>query len=168
MDQVPSVVVEIADLSSRTEAAAMISLLDAYARDIKGAGEPLSNYTRDHLAEELQKRVGCCVFIARVNGTPAGLSICFESFSTFACRPVLNIHDFLVAPEFRGQGISKLILAVIQSEAVSRGCCKLTLEVLEHNTIAVNLYKKFGFQAYELDPQLGRALFYEKPIEGSE
>lgn len=165
MEPQENVDVHIADLSSATEASEMLQLLDEYAQDIKGGGEPLSDFARDNLANELHRRDGCCVFIARVDGVAAGLSICFESFSTFACRPILNIHDFLVSPQFRGQGISKVILAAIQVEATRRGCCKLTLEVLEHNTIAVSLYKKFGFQAYELDPSLGRALFFEKPLE---
>lgn len=164
MDLQQNVEVQIADLNSVEEASDMLTLLDAYSQDIKGAGEPLSDFARENLPLELKKREGCSVFIARVNGIAAGLSICFESFSTFACRPVLNIHDFLIAPDFRGRGISKLILSAIQEEAARRDCCKLTLEVLEHNTIAVSLYKKFGFQAYELDPALGRALFFEKPL----
>lgn len=156
--------VTLLDLSSPSEAQEMLLLLEGFAEDMKGAGEPLSEYTKSHLAEELRTRAGCRVFIARVDGKPAGLSICFQGFSTFACRPVLNIHDFLVASEFRGRGISKLLLAEIQRVATIDGCCKLTLEVLENNDIAKHVYKQFGFAPYELDPTLGRALFYEKPL----
>lgn len=163
-----TVLVTLLDLASPSEAQEMLLLLDGFAQDMKGAGEPLSQYTKLHLAEELKGRAGCRVFIARVDGKPAGLSICFQGFSTFACRPVLNIHDFLVASEFRGRGISKLLLAEIQRVAVGDGCCKLTLEVLENNDIAKHVYKQFGFAPYELDPALGRALFYEKPLSDVE
>lgn len=43
-------------------------------------------------------------------------------------------------------------------------CCKLTLEVLEGNKLAQQVYRRFGFQGYELDPKMGRALFYEKKL----
>jgi hypothetical protein len=40
----------------------------------------------------------------------------------------------------------------------------VTLEVLEGNQIAKNAYIKFGFAGYELDPKMGKALFWEKPL----
>lgn len=160
----PNIQVTLLNLSLPSETQEMILLLEGFSLDMKGAGEPLSQYTKKHLAEELRKRDGCRVFIARVDGKPAGLSICFQGFSTFACRPIMNIHDFLVATKFRGRGISKLLLAEIQSVAVRDGCCKLTLEVLENNEIAKHVYKQFGFAPCELDPNLGRALFYEKSL----
>ncbi len=46
----------------------------------------------------------------------------------------------------------------------TRDCCKLTLEVLEGNHIAQAAYTKFGFSGYELDPEMGRALFWEKKL----
>lgn len=35
---------------------------------------------------------------------------CFESFSTFACKPLINIHDFIVLEKYKGNGISQKIL----------------------------------------------------------
>ena len=48
--------------------------------------------------------------------------------------------------------------------ALSLDCCKLTLEVLEGNHIAQSAYKTFGFSGYELNPQMGKALFWEKKL----
>ena len=59
-----------------------------------------------------------------------------------------------------------LMLEAIESVAVERKCCKLTLEVLEGNHIAQHVYKKFGFAAYELDPKMGQAMFFEKKLNG--
>ncbi|MFT5906124.1 MAG: ribosomal protein S18 acetylase RimI-like enzyme, partial [Cryomorphaceae bacterium] len=42
--------------------------------------------------------------------------------------------------------------------------CKITLEVLSKNEVAKSAYQKFGFSGYELDPEAGKALFWEKPI----
>ena len=154
----------VANLDSAEHGQAVVSLLNEYATDIMGGGKTLSEFTQAHLVEELRKRENCCVVLAWVEGTPAGLAICFEGFSTFSCKAIMNIHDFLVAPKFRGQGLSQALLTKIEAIASDRNCCKLTLEVLEGNQIAQHVYKKFGFGAYELDPEMGRALFYEKKI----
>ena len=156
-----------ADLSDTLHGEAVIHLLDAYATDIMGGGEELSDYTRSNLVTELKKRPGCRVVLAFIEGSPAGLAICFEAFSTFQCAPILNIHDVTVAPEFRGRGISKQLLAKVEEIAKATNCCKMTLEVLEGNAVARTAYQKLGFQAYELDPVFGQALFYEKKLNPS-
>ena len=102
--------------------------------------------------------------LAFVDGEPAGLAICFEGFSTFQCRPLLNIHDLIVSTNHRGKGLSKLLLKKTEEIARRLGCCKLTLEVLEENSIARNAYRSFGFHGYELDPAMGNALFLEMKL----
>lgn len=156
--------ITVADLAMPDHARAVMALLETYAKDIMGGGNELTDYTRSNLITELRRRRDCCVILAWTNEEPAGLAICFEGFSTFACKPTLNIHDFVVAPRFRGQGLSKVMLDKIQSVALERKCCKITLEVLEGNHIAQRIYKKFGFAAYELDPKMGQAMFFEKKL----
>jgi ribosomal protein S18 acetylase RimI-like enzyme len=56
------------------------------------------------------------------------------------------------------------LMAAVETEARRRGCCKLTLEVLEHNQHARKLYDAVGFASYQLDPTTGRALFLEKKL----
>jgi GNAT superfamily N-acetyltransferase len=90
--------------------------------------------------------------------------IAFMGFSTFQCRPLLNIHDVIVHPDHRGKGISKLLMRKAEEIARELGCCKLTLEVLERNEIAKRSYASCGFCAYELDPMLGKAEFWEKKL----
>lgn len=142
----------------------ILDLLNGYAADLVGGGEPLSEDVRRNLIGELEKRDQVHTIIAFVDGTPAGLAITIESFSTFACRPLLNIHDLYVSPPFRGRGIAKSILGKAEEIAQKIGCCKLTLEVLENNVIAQHLYRVVGFKSYELDPKYGRALFLEKKL----
>jgi GNAT superfamily N-acetyltransferase len=103
--------------------------------------------------------------LAFADGQPAGFAISIEGFSTFACKPLLNIHDVFVLPAYRGKGISRLLLAKTEEIAKRLGCCKLTLEVLEQNTPAVRLYETSGYAGYELDPKLGRAVFLQKKLE---
>ena len=152
------------DYHNATHAEHLVSLLNGYAMDPMGGDEPLSEYTRANLIEALQKVPGAFSVIAYVDAKPAGLINCFEGFSTFKCKPVINIHDVTVDAEYRGHGISHKLLEKVESIAKSRGVCKLTLEVLEGNSVARASYQKFGFAGYELDPAMGKAEFWEKKL----
>ena len=129
-----------------------------------GGGEDLSFFVKDNLIATLQQRHGVHIVLAFVNQEPAGIAICFEGFSTFACKPLLNIHDFAVAPEFRGRGLAKKLMEKVEKVALALGCCKTTLEVLEGNTVAQAAYKACGFSGYELVQTMGNAMFWQKKL----
>ena len=153
-----------ADPADASHAQAIVGLLDSYAAGLQGGGEGLSDEVKTRLPSALAARPTAHIFLALQGTEPAGLVICFEGFSTFQCRPLLNIHDVIVAEKFRGLGLSKRLLAAVESHAIRLGCCKLTLEVLEGNTIAQAAYRSLGFDGYQLDPTLGKALFWEKKL----
>jgi len=153
-----------ADLGLPEHGAALVHLLEEYARDPMGGGSDLPLYARENLVAELRRRDTAHVILGFAGGEPAGLVICFEGFSTFACRPLLNIHDVVVAKTHRGKGLCKSMLQSAEALAVELGCCKLTLEVLEGNAVAQAVYRSFGFAGYELDPRMGRAMFWEKKL----
>ncbi len=157
-----------ADLMLPEHARAVVQLLDHYARDPMGGGEALTPYVKSNLVSELRKRESAHVILAFVDGEPAGLVICLEGFSTFACRPLLNIHDVIVSADHRGRGLCKRMLEVAETLALRLGCCKMTLEVLEGNVVAQAAYTSCGFAAYELDPRMGKAMFWEKKISVAE
>ncbi len=142
----------------------IVLILDAYASEPMGGGVPLSDYAKENLVEKLSRLPHAFSILAYVDGKPAGLVNCFEGFSTFACQPLINIHDLAVLAKFRGHGLSQHMLQKVEAIARERGGCKLTLEVLSNNTIAQNAYAKFGFAGYELDPTTGHALFWEKAL----
>jgi ribosomal protein S18 acetylase RimI-like enzyme len=146
-------------------AAALIELLDAYARDPAGGGEPLSDYARAHLTGALAARPFIFSVLAFDGDTPVGLVNAIEGFSTFACKPLVNVHDVVVAVTHRGRGIAARLFAEVETIARERGACKLTLEVLDGNASARTLYRRLGFTAYQLDPAMGHALFLHKWLE---
>lgn len=154
----------IADLSHPSHAEAAIMLLDEYARDEMGGASGLSDFAKANLITGLGKRTGVHVILAFVGENPAGLAICFEGFSTFACKPLLNIHDIVVSKAYRRRGIAKRLLSKAEDIALGLGCCKLTLEVLEGNAIAQAAYSSFGFSGYQLKPEHGKALFWQKKL----
>jgi hypothetical protein len=57
-----------------------------------------------------------------------------------------------------------LLLQKTENLAIDLGCCKLTLEVLEGNHVAHAAYLSAGFSGYELNPEMGKALFWEKKL----
>ncbi len=156
--------IQIADFSKPAHANAIVYLLNEYAKDDMGGGEPLSAYTQANLIVEMAKRPTFHAVLAFVDNKPAGLINCIEGFSTFACKPLLNIHDVVVLAEFRGRGISSLLLKKAEEIANGLGCCKLTLEVLEGNKLAQAAYIANGFAGYQLDPEMGRAMFWQKKL----
>lgn len=156
--------VRLADYGDPADAAAVIDLLDSYARDPMGGGAPLSDTVRAGLVPMLAAHQGAFTLLAFVDGRPAGLANCFTGLSTFAARPLVNIHDIAVAPDQRRAGIGKALMLAVEAEARARGACKITLEVLGGNVRAKALYAALGYGDYALDPQAGTAQFWEKKL----
>jgi ribosomal protein S18 acetylase RimI-like enzyme len=145
----------------------MLALLDGYANDVMGGGKPLSEDVKERLPRDLATRHGALVLLAFEGDEAVGLAIAFEGYSTFAAAPLLNLHDFAVAPAFRGRRIAALMLERLEAEAIERGCCKITLEVLENNRRARSVYAAAGYESYELVPEQGKALFLHKKLARS-
>ena len=153
-----------ADLTNPIHANALITLLNRYALDPMGGGEALSDFTKANLAKEILKRTDTTVILAFDSDKPAGLINCIEGFSTFACKPLINIHDVYVDVSARGKGVATKLLQAAEDLAVEKQCCKITLEILEGNEPAKRAYLKFGFDSYELDPEMGKAMFWQKKL----
>jgi len=146
-------------------AAALVDLLDHYARDPAGGGAPLSDFARGNLVASLAARPFIFSVLAFDGDIPVGLVNAIEGFSTFACKPLVNVHDVVVASSHRGQSIAARLFAEVEAIARERGACKLTLEVLDGNASARALYRRLGFTAYRLDPAMGHAQFLHKWLE---
>ena len=158
------ITVRIADYQNRKDAQAILGLLNHYACDPMGGGVGLSDYVLNNLIDQLQKHYGAFSVLAYSDNMAVGLVNNFQTFSTFNCRPVINIHDVIVRESHRGLKIAEKMLECVEIEAKERGCCKLTLEVLEGNESAKKVYQRFGFNAYVLDVNMGNAMFWQKVI----
>jgi len=154
----------IADLNDEQHADAYLKLMSHYACDPMGGGDDLSPYTKKNLVNTLLTRHDIFIVIVFVENNPAALLTAIEGFSTFACKPLLNVHDVVVHSDFRGQKLTTTLFEKIEEVAKQRDCCKLTLEVLSGNKIACDAYRKLGFSDYQLDPEFGGALFWTKTL----
>jgi GNAT superfamily N-acetyltransferase len=153
-----------ADYHDEQQAQDVMKCLSAYALDPMGGGEALSEFVENNLITRLQQQCNVFSVLCYVDGKVAALANCVEGFSTFSAKPLINFHDIVVLESNRGQGLTKHLFDYVEKIAIAKGCCKLTLEVLEGNTVAKNAYEKVGFGRYELDPEMGQAVFWQKKL----
>jgi GNAT superfamily N-acetyltransferase len=155
--------ITLADYRDARDAGDVVALLDAYARDPMGGGTPLQEDVKARLTDDLAANPQAFSLLARLDDRAVGLANCFMGYSTFAAAPLVNIHDLAVRPEARGKGIGQALLQAVEAEALKRGACKITLEVLSGNP-ARHLYAREGYGDYQLDPATGHALFWQKRL----
>ena len=150
-----AVACRVADYSDAADAATVSTLLNGYALDQFGNSAPLDDFVQPISGAHLAKVQGAFSVIASVGDTPVGLINAFQGFSTFKCAPLINVHDVFVEPAHRRKGITQRMMEKVQEIAVSRGCCKLTLEVLSNNPNAMGSYAKFGSSHTSSTPSSG-------------
>ena len=153
-----------ADLDRAEHQKAVITLTTAYAIDEMGNGAPLPSEVIEQLIAGLQAHPTTLVFLAFLDDIAVGIATCFVGFSTFAARPLVNVHDLFILPEHRGRGVGQALLRAAEVAAHERGCVKLTLEVWENNRRARRTYEHFGFQQAGSGETTGGALFYTKTV----
>jgi ribosomal protein S18 acetylase RimI-like enzyme len=156
--------VSLADYKQPRDRAAIELLMSHYALDPMGGGEALPDKVLSGLCDALADVANAATILIFDGEKPAALATVLQGFSSFKCKPLLNIHDVIVLPAYRGQGLAQRLMSEVEKLARRRGCCKVTLEVLQGNTVAQAVYRRCGFAAYELDPELGQALFWQKEL----
>jgi [ribosomal protein S18]-alanine N-acetyltransferase len=79
---------------------------------------------------------------SKLNNQPQTIGMgCLWSIVDEAHITLLGIH-----PDFRRQGLGRLLLFSLLEDAIARQLEWATLEVNECNLAAINLYQKYGFQ----------------------
>ncbi|HSG65184.1 MAG TPA: GNAT family N-acetyltransferase [Gammaproteobacteria bacterium] len=154
------------DYADPRDADAVVAVLDSYASDPVGGGRGLPADVRGRLVPSLRDHSTSLVLLAELDGAAVGIAVCFWGLSTFRARPLLNIHDLAVLPQYRGQGIGRALLSAAEGHARENGCCRLTLEVQDDNRPARELYRRFGFDDVLYD-DTGPTRFLAKPLGSS-
>ena len=154
-----------ADLNLSEDREAVLTMVDAYSMDAMGSAKPLDPDVRARLIPGLQRYPTTLIFLAFDGERPVGVAVCFIGFSTFAAKPLVNIHDCMVLPAFRGKGVGRRLLEAVEAKARELGCCKLTLEVMDNNDRALRAYEAAGFGRYSLQENGSAAIFLFKPLD---
>ena len=150
-----------ADLALPDHQRDVVAMTAAYALDVMGNGGPLPPDVLERLVPALREHPTTMIFLAYVGAQVVGIATCFLGFSTFAARPLINIHDLAVLPDYRGGGIGRALLEAVARKAREQGCVKVTLEVQENNTRARRVYEAAGFR-HALHGEISGSLFYTK------
>ncbi len=153
-----------ADLDNPEHQAAVLEMTRDYARDPMGNGCDLSDDVQEVLIQRLRTHPTTRIFLAFDGKEPVGIATCFIGFSTFAARPLTNIHDLHVTVDHRRRGIARRLLEAVEEDARELDCCKLTLEVQQNNRPALSLYGSFGFVGGQYQAEAGGVLFREKRL----
>ncbi len=73
-----------------------------------------------------------------------------------------EVTNIAVKSEYRKQGIGRMLVDGVVSQAQERGANTIVLEVRESNLPAISLYEKCGFENIGI-----RKDFYERPVENA-
>lgn len=83
--------------------------------------------------------------VAARGGAVVAALILYEEFSTWRGMKGVHVLDIYIAPEARGQGLGRRLIAEAANWGRARGAGYLRLSVDEHNLKAVNFYETIGF-----------------------
>jgi GNAT superfamily N-acetyltransferase len=90
---------------------------------------------------------------ARLDGRLAGITHVLVHASTSAAD-VCYLQDFFTAPDVRGRGVGRSLIAAVVDRARERGCSRVYWSTHESNTTARRLYDDVavnrGFIRYEI------------------
>ncbi|MBP1618506.1 MAG: GCN5-related N-acetyltransferase [Bacteroidetes bacterium] len=140
-----SIEVDFCNYSDPDDLKAVALFVNEYIEEEYGIEHVLKPLYQLRLVNGLNEHPKSVVLLAKVGGVYAGLLVGFENFSTFTAKPMINIHDVFVSPDFRGRGIGRKMIEKIESIASERSCSRVTLEVRHDNVVAQELYKSVGF-----------------------
>lgn len=88
------------------------------------------------------------IIIAEIDKKAVGFALFFHNYSTFLGKPGLYIEDLYVNPDYRGEGVGKILLSHCAEIAKERNCGRLEWSVLTWNP-ARRLYDSIGAEAME-------------------
>lgn len=152
-------VFEIVNLERQEHRNAVVKLINEYMMDEMGSQKPFDPAMHEKVLNDLKYHHSYKGFLLKSESTYVALANCFVNYSTFQAKHLINIHDYIVSSNERGNGFGKELLNRIIEYAEEHDYCRLSLEVREDNVKAKALYQKLGFK-----PDEPNMLFWEKDL----
>ena len=139
----------------------LVPMFDAYRQFYRKPGD--LDLARRFLLQRFQHNESIIFLAVQQDGSVAGFTQLFPSFSSAAAARILILNDLFVRPEARQKRVGSLLLAAAASFGRGVGALRLTLSTEVTNEAAQALYeaegwtRQTGFYAYNLaiDSQMG-------------
>jgi GNAT superfamily N-acetyltransferase len=135
----------VCDLKNSTHQKAFTYLMNCYRNDPMGGVGEMTLELSEKLLDDLKNHPTYSGFFVVAKNEFIGLANCFTNYSTFKAKPLMNIHDFIVIPEWRGKKAAEFLLSELAKYLKDKGYCRISLEVRHDNQRAQALYKRMGF-----------------------
>lgn len=104
---------------------------------------------REFLAARLQRAESVIFLAALDDGTPAGFTQLYPTFSSVRAARVWVLNDLFVAPGARKRGVAQALLDAAATFARGDGAIRLELETTPENATAQALYRATGWREYD-------------------
>jgi ribosomal protein S18 acetylase RimI-like enzyme len=121
----------------------VVPLFDAYRGFYRQP--PDENLARRFLSERLVKNESVILLALDSNGSAAGFTQLFPSFSSLSAARIFILNDLFVAPAARRSGFASLLLDAAANFGRAAGAVRLTLSTEVTNQAAQALYEREGW-----------------------
>ena len=125
----------------------VVPLFDAYRQFYK---QPSDEQAAQQFLEERVSKKESIIFIAKINGDPAGFVQLYPTFSSVALQRAFILNDLYVDERFRQQGVGRNLMEKCYTYCVERKARYITLETAKNNYQAQKLYEQMGMNQEEM------------------
>jgi GNAT superfamily N-acetyltransferase len=125
----------------------LVPLFDAYRQFYRKPSD--AGLARSFLMERFQHSESVIFLAMRQDGSAAGFTQLFPSFSSASAARILILNDLFVSPQARRQKVGSLLLAAAARYGREVGAARLALSTEISNTTAQALYEGEGWVRQE-------------------
>jgi GNAT superfamily N-acetyltransferase len=100
--------------------------------------------TEESLLESIFDKGRAEVIIGEYDGKAVGMALFFHNYSTFLGKAGIYLEDLYIQPEYRGEGLGKILLRYLAKLCIERDCGRLEWSCLDWNEPSIAFYKKIG------------------------
>lgn len=125
----------------------IVDLFDAYR--VWYRKESNKEMARDFLTERIKNKESIIYACENEQGKLIGFTQLYPIFSSVRMKKMWLLNDLFVDPNFRGQGISKMLINQAKDLCKKTNACGVLLETESTNDIGNNLYPATGFELEE-------------------
>jgi GNAT superfamily N-acetyltransferase len=109
-------------------------------------GYPVSPERLGRRMQALSGERASRVFVAEAGSELCGVAAAHTMHLLERDDPVCRLTALVVAPEARGAGVGRALVARVDREARSRACVRIEVTTAEHRAGAQEFYERLGFE----------------------